>query len=339
MKKRPVAIVTDLHLHEHVPFSTWKDGYNSRLLDGRDVMLHVFRVMKKKGVRDLLFGGDWFHSRRKVSVAVLHVSKDILEQAKSMGIRVHAFPGNHDFSLDGASCSITGQPFHEVWEDPGVYNIAGHLVGVIPWTEEPDVVQGVCALDADFFAGHLGVSGSLTGPSDFELQGGMEIDDFGGGLKNRPVFLGHYHKPQTLRGTNIHYVGSPLQLSWGERGEDKRFIIYHGKGSFESIPLDVSPRFMRVTEKTLSDCRPNDFVEVVVPKQKDVKRVQRLLETSRSGSSASIRVSGVAEISPCRMDVSGLPMQKQVESYIEYAGVPENVTKDELLQVAAELLA
>ncbi len=41
------------------------------------------------------------------------------------------------------------------------------------------------------------------------------------------VLLGHYHKPQEIIGadTKLFYVGSPIQLDWGEKGDEKRFLV------------------------------------------------------------------------------------------------------------------
>ncbi len=42
------------------------------------------------------------------------------------------------------------------------------------------------------------------------------------------VALGHIHKPQSLRHA-VEYAGSPLQLDFGEEGEDKSFVLIDAK--------------------------------------------------------------------------------------------------------------
>jgi exonuclease SbcD len=37
--------------------------------------------------------------------------------------------------------------------------------------------------------------------------------------------LGHIHKPQQVSGRDAHYVGSPIQLDYGEAGEEKSSIV------------------------------------------------------------------------------------------------------------------
>jgi ABC-type dipeptide/oligopeptide/nickel transport system ATPase component len=57
--------------------------------------------------------------------------------------------------------------------------------------------------------------------------------------------MGHYHKPHTVPGTNITYVGSPYQVSRSEAGQVKKLLVLdrsQGWGVVEEIPLDIGPR-------------------------------------------------------------------------------------------------
>lgn len=45
--------------------------------------------------------------------------------------------------------------------------------------------------------------------------------------KDLPVFMGHYHLPQTVAGTNITYVGSPYQGMC----KGVRCLVFSGPGS------------------------------------------------------------------------------------------------------------
>ena len=40
-----------------------------------------------------------------------------------------------------------------------------------------------------------------------------------------PTYTGHYHKPHTVPGTRITYVGSPYQVSRAERGQQKALLV------------------------------------------------------------------------------------------------------------------
>lgn len=94
------------------------------------------------------------------------------------------------------------------------------------------------------------------------------------------LFSGHYHKPQTLTGSNsskIVYVGSPYEVSLAECGEQKRLLFFNDTTNleiFEEIPIAVGAKHFVIAPSTpISDvvtmdqlqsiaeiCRPGDRV-------------------------------------------------------------------------------
>jgi DNA repair exonuclease SbcCD nuclease subunit len=53
------------------------------------------------------------------------------------------------------------------------------------------------------------------------------------------ALLGHYHLPQEMIANEIkvYYAGSPIQLDWGEKHEEKRFLIVDTETeTIESVP-------------------------------------------------------------------------------------------------------
>lgn len=335
-----IAVFADLHLHEHSAFATEREGHNSRLMDGRDAVLAIASKSVAYGVRRLLCAGDWHHSRRKISVPVLDVGAATIRAVREdYGMEVDALEGNHDLSMDGGSCSLDGLPFLNVYDKPGVVEIDGFKIGMIPWTDDPKVVAEALRAKADFFVGHLGLEGGKVGPSDVELPGHIPTKV----LRNVevPVLLGHYHKPQDVKGTTAMYVGSPVQLSWGERGEDKRFVVVsrkNGEAVVESVPLPDFPRFVRITESELETVRPQDFVEVVVRKAKHVRRVRRKIELTRGEGGANIVVSEEGDAAAPRIDLAGLKVADQIRRFVKHAGVPAGVTEDELVHAGLSLI-
>lgn len=337
MKKRPLTIFADLHLHDHTAFATEREGFNSRLIDGKDIVYAIAEDAEKHGCTDIIHAGDWFHSRRRVSVPVLDVSERILDGCRKWGVNIHAIPGNHDYSLDGKACSIIGQPFASVTTEHGsVREIAGWRVCFIPWTDDPDVVNRALTVRADVYVGHFGVEGAKVGPSDFEIPGHIHarlLKDIAA-----PVFLGHYHKPQSIPDTTAMYVGSPLQQGWGEAGEEKRCIRLLPNGTIKSVPLKSGPRFLRLKPDELEKARPIDFVEVVVDTVKQVRRVRNLVDNERADSQTSIVLREAPKADAPALDLAGLKHRDQLEKYVKHMGVPDGVTAKELVKAGLELL-
>lgn len=327
---RPVTLTVDVHLDEHAAFATDVDGVNSRLVISAKAVKHIIDRAVASGSSTLLVPGDWFHDRKRISVPTLDVSAEILDYAKRSGVDVFLVPGNHDLSREGNTNSVKGQRFADVLAEPGVYKINGWKVGCVPWTDDPDVIRGVVKQKADFYVGHFGVSGTLVGPSDFEIPGHIESSV----LRNRPMFLGHYHKPQEIPSTHAMYIGSPVQQGWGESGERKRFISFDGS-RVTSVPLDEFPRFVRVTPENLKKCRKQDYVEVVATPDQ-VERTRNL--THDMGLNAHIIPADVPQATPADLPLEMSTLQEQLDSYADNVERPEGVSKEEAIVVAYELL-
>lgn len=338
MKRLPLPIFADLHLHEHAAFATEREGFNSRLIDSRDIVLKIAEISKEAGATDIIHAGDWFHSRRRIGVTCLDVSETVLNKCrKRHGIGIHAIPGNHDFSFDGKACSIVGQPFASVTTEHGsVREIAGWRVCFIPWTDDPAVVKRCLAIKADVYVGHFGVADAKVGPSDFEMPGHIKARLLEG--SDAPIVLGHYHKPQRIPNTPAYYVGSPLQQGWGEAGEDKRFLMLMPDGKVKSIPLPMGPRFVRLTPDKLGKARDIDFVEVIVDTVKQVRRARHLIDDTRRDAPTSIVLREVAKADAPALDLAGLKLREQLEKYVKHVGLPEGVTLEELVRAGLDLL-
>lgn len=327
-------------MYEFQPFSGDRDGFNSRLMDCGDAAIAVAKEASKRGCKSLIFAGDWFHSRRKVSVDVLHVSDRVLKAIHKLGLEVHGLLGNHDWSLDGKATSVLGQKFDAVYSVPCVEEIDGWRVCFIPWTDDPEVVRHWLAEEADLYVGHFGVAGSKVGPSDFEIPGRISLKDISHrGTEGAPLVLGHYHKPQNIIDTETMYVGSPLQLGWGEAGEEKRFLIFRRKSggvTHESVPLDKFPRFVRCGLDKLDSCRAQDFIEVVVKDPKQVQWARNKVKLGRDTARVVLEVATPEEA--VRLDLSGMNIRAQLAEYVKHVGPPPGLDEKFLVSLGLSLV-
>jgi exonuclease SbcD len=80
--------------------------------------------------------------------------------------------------------------------------------------------------DVLLYAAHLHVTGAHLSGSERLVHVSETYAAESAGL---PIVsysaLGHIHKPQQVPGRDAHYVGSPIQLDYGEAGEEKSSII------------------------------------------------------------------------------------------------------------------
>ena len=67
-----------------------------RLDDCLDALTWVFETAKKNNIKNILFGGDFFHDRSKIESLVLHKTFNILKKYLDGSINFYILLGNHD---------------------------------------------------------------------------------------------------------------------------------------------------------------------------------------------------------------------------------------------------
>lgn len=103
------------------------------------------------------------------------------------------------------------------------------------------------ARDVLLYAAHLHVSGAHLSGSERPLH---VTDAYAAEAGSLPVVsysaLGHIHKPQQLPGQDACYVGSPMQLDFGEAGQEKSSIVV----------IAEPGRPAEITRRPLNSARP-----------------------------------------------------------------------------------
>jgi exonuclease SbcD len=95
---------------------------------------------------------------------------------------------------------------------------------------------------------HLYAQGASISDSEREIQignqAGIEASIFG----NEPhyVALGHIHKPQVVGSNHIRYSGSPIQLSFSEKEDQKEVVLIEINNSNFSINAVKLPQFRKL---------------------------------------------------------------------------------------------
>lgn len=96
--------------------------------------------------------------------------------------------------------------------------------------------------------GHLFAKGVSTSESERDIQignqAGIEASQFGNYFNY--IALGHIHQPQQVKSnTPIYYSGSPIQLSFSERKDQKRVLMLDTKQGFQPISIPI-PSFRKL---------------------------------------------------------------------------------------------
>jgi exonuclease SbcD len=100
--------------------------------------------------------------------------------------------------------------------------------------------------------GHLFAHGAKTSDSEREIQignlAGFKGDEFSNDFDY--YALGHIHKPQKVNaeGKNIYYSGSPIALSFSEKKDEKRVLVYDT--SQKEVKSVEAPKFRTLSRIT-----------------------------------------------------------------------------------------
>ncbi len=248
-----LVIISDTHVHPYADSPVDAQGNNLRLID-IIACLDRARVLAEKEGAGLLHLGDVCHNRKGVPPEALESIGDWLTRCRESGVSVDFLSGNHDLSIGGdGSSSVRGFASAATAHTSVVATeIAGTRIGWLPYTEDPAEVRAATKklhkAGCTVLLAHLGLGDPRYAncvPSDYEAPGRINVDDLRPG-DFAQVFLGHYHKYQML-GTNVRYVGSPLQLSFNEVGHEKNILLYRpGKNKVTLIPNTWSPQFHKL---------------------------------------------------------------------------------------------
>lgn len=254
-------LFTDLHAHPH-------KKSEQRLNDCLETLKWVFETAKAKSIKTILFGGDFFHDRNKIDLLTCHQTFSLMKNYLDGSLHLYLVLGNHDLwyyekTSVSAVTMFSSLPNVTIIDRPQSMLIDGVKWHLIPFTHDP--TDALNELDSDidektFLLGHLAIDGarlnSAGSISEVEIEHDGDMIKINKSLFSRykSGFLGHYHGYQTLA-NNLEYIGSPLQLSFGEANEVKHILhlkIDH-TGEFQKhyIENDFSPRHYSGTAEQL----------------------------------------------------------------------------------------
>lgn len=242
-----VLLASDLHLHCH-------KRSQERLKDCLKVLDWIFDTAKKNNIKNILFGGDLFHDRQKIDVftyqSVFESLKNNLEDDKC---NLFLLLGNHDIWFNEQTSVSSVIPLStlkntKIISKPEKVLINDVYWDFIPFTHNP--IESLKELNSsDYCLAHIAVDGAILHGntiSDVLIENDGDMVKVGPEIfkKYKHVFLGHYHQQQKLA-NNVEYIGSPLELSFGEAFQQKHIIIFDtNKNKCEYIVNDFSPKHL-----------------------------------------------------------------------------------------------
>jgi DNA repair exonuclease SbcCD nuclease subunit len=352
-------IWSDLHIHNH------KDRVD-RLQNCIDVLNWVFEVAAKNNCEYIFFLGDLFHERAKIDVKnylkcfevfMNHMIRDAADRD------MYLLVGNHDMyhkeRWDINSIKpLTAIPRVHIVETPQQITLGGRKIDWMPHTENPikelTELKQINGGAGDILLGHMSVHGAMLNTC-YGTKADVIVEHDNDMVPVEPAvfddwkmtFLGHYHVAQNLT-DKAEYVGSPLQLTFGEAFQDKHIIILDLDTLEKTyIKNDFSPKHLIVTPKDLQDENYNlngNFVRVTIDSMSskeiiDLKRniAQNYdilsLDTKQKEKQLTEDRAVIENAQAILLNIGDM-----LEKYIKEHGVPEGLDSSKLIAAGKQCL-
>lgn len=252
-------LFSDIHVHAH-------KKSQDRLRDCIEALEWVFQTAEERKVDALLFGGDLLHDRQKIDSLTYNQIFNVLEKYQNKKFHTYLLLGNHDLWYATSLSVSSVRPFgalknYTVIDRTCAKDICGVNWHFIPYTHHPiDDLETLKEQNNDsYLLGHLAIDGARLNAagslSDVIIEHDGDMVVVGKDLfhQYKRAFFGHYHSAQKLTST-IEYIGSPLQLSFGEAGEKKNIILLDSDtDTLEYIENTFSPKHFYIRENELEN--------------------------------------------------------------------------------------
>ena len=196
-----------------------------RLHSIRKALDYMAEYACNNNVEFFIIGGDIMHSKSIIYSIAQDLMLDFFESWDNQ-LQFCVLDGNHDLSGKGAGAisSLRSLEYRQNMQWISKRPDTGPLMDILCIPYSYNIVKDVKQNQRKILISHFGLSEGVLN-SGISIVSDIKLADLIG--KYELVLLGHYHKPQEIIRDDIqlYYVGSPIQLDWGEKGDEKRFLI------------------------------------------------------------------------------------------------------------------
>ena len=232
-----IGLISDTHFNLWQSFGyCHEDRISKRLLQQRDNFIQAISYFKKEKVDCIGFGGDWGHTVGTVSNEVLNISSDLLH---NLDIPIFFACGNHDTNV-----RISPKHHHLITNILDSFRAKAPDMKAL--YKEVYIVNFQDAVDYDVIKGY-----SLVLIHKTPVGAKLGNYTFGEGVNwrklaanNKFVAFGHIHQMQKLS-DNCFIIGSPMQLSFGDKGSRGVWVVETTDNTCDFHKLDY-PEFITV---------------------------------------------------------------------------------------------
>jgi len=212
----------DWHLSKYANDKIEMSSHLPERLDSiKNTIYFIARYAIEHNIKHIVIAGDIFHNKSIIHSLALNILLSYFRDHPDLKFII--IDGNHDLSgkaddvVSALSC---------LDHEPNVTRISKPLkigqIFFVPYSY--DMIDIIKNSSADYLISHFGLNEGMLN-SGISIVADISLKDLIG--KYKVVICGHYHAPQNIVRDEIefYYAGSIIELDYGERDEDKRFLI------------------------------------------------------------------------------------------------------------------
>ena len=189
-----------------------------------------FPYLDEHDIKHIIHLGDYFDRRKFVNFATLKSNREhFIDPMLERGITMHLIIGNHDVyykntnDVNAPELLLFESDNINIIQEPMVKEYDGVNLALVPWINPEnyaDSVEFLTTANADTCMGHFEFEGALMMPG-MTCQHGLDHSYV---KRFDKVYSGHFHQKSEF--ANIKYLGSQMQFTWSDYGDEKYFHIF-----------------------------------------------------------------------------------------------------------------
>jgi DNA repair exonuclease SbcCD nuclease subunit len=286
-----IAIIGDTHFgarNSNQVIEHWQKRFYEEFL---------WPKIDEMGIKTIIQTGDYFDNRKWINLQTMAFQKEVfVKQAQKRKISTFVIVGNHDIplrhSLANSSVEqiLSNEDFFRVVTKTHTEDFDGRKVTLMPWICRDNEEESLKTLrtGGDIVLGHFEITGFVMHPGAI-AHDGLSMSDFDNWNK---VWSGHYHTQSENK--NIHYVGTPYQMSWNDFSTKHGFWVYDTTDDsmvFHENPFRYFNRFTweNGCNKTTNDLNKS-YVKINVKRKDNFEEFEKFIDWVNFGNPFEVKI-------------------------------------------------
>jgi DNA repair exonuclease SbcCD nuclease subunit len=252
-----------------------------------------FPYLVENNIKHVVQFGDLLDQRRFINIKTMNaVRTHYLKRFQELNIKHAVILGNHDIVHNNTSRLSAlreivgaGDEFNmtDLIDTPRKELFGDCQIDFLPWINKENYKESMEFVEqssADILIGHLEINAFEMAPG-IDCHHGMNVGIF---KDYDMVYSGHFHG-QAKRG-NIHYIGTPYEMTWSDYGSKKGFHIFDTENLLTEFIVNTSNVYHKIIYDDTSVDYDNmnllpytdTIIKVIVEKKKNNMMFERFVD-------------------------------------------------------------